>query len=68
MFLYGMRPWITFTGLTQPSPEICFETEHFEILSFQAPGSDLVCSPLELEMTLESNSNGFWKFGKFIWT
>ena len=56
-----------FTGHTQPSPKIWFETEHFEILSFRASGSDLVCSPLELEMTLESNSHGFLKFSKFNW-
>jgi hypothetical protein len=40
MFLDGMMPWSTFTGHTQPSPKILFETEHFEILSFRAPGSD----------------------------
>ena len=33
-------PWSTFTSDNQPSPEIWFETEHFEILSFQAPGLD----------------------------
>ena len=68
IFLDGMNPWSTFTDHTQTSPEIWFEMEHFEILSFRAPGSDLVYSPLELEITLEPNSHGFWKFGKLIWT
>ena len=27
----------------------------------------LACLPLELKITLDKNSNGFWKFGKFIW-
>ena len=39
IFLDEMRPWITLTGHIQPSLEIWFETEHFEILSFRAPGS-----------------------------
>ena len=39
-FLDGIMPWSTFTGHTKPSLEIWFKTEHFEILSFQAPGSD----------------------------
>ena len=68
MFLDGMMPWSTFIGHTQPSPEIWFEMEHFEILSFRGLGSDLAFSHLELEMTLESNSHVFWKFGKFILT
>ena len=50
---------------TQPSPEIWFETEHFENLSFWAPSSRFHLSPLELEMDLEKTSHGFWKFGKF---
>ena len=34
-----MRVFITFTTHIQRSPEIWFETEHFEILSFRASGS-----------------------------
>ena len=34
-----MRLWSTFIGHIKPSPEIWFETEHFEILSFQTSGS-----------------------------
>ena len=39
IFIYGMRPWSTFTGHTQPSPKIWFKMEQFEILSFRALGS-----------------------------
>ena len=28
----------------------------------------LACSPIELEITLEKNSNGIWKFGNLIWS
>ena len=38
MFLDAMIPWSTFTSHNQPPPEIWFETEHFEILSFLGPG------------------------------
>ena len=38
-FLDGMRPWSTFNSHIWPSPEIWFKTEHFEFLSFRAPGS-----------------------------
>ena len=37
-FIDEIIPWITFTNHIQPSPEIWFETEHFEILSFSGPG------------------------------
>ena len=33
-----MNPWNTHTRHIQPSPKIWFETKHFEILSFRAPG------------------------------
>ena len=36
-FLGEIRPWSTFTSHNQPSPEIWFETEHSEILSFSGP-------------------------------
>ena len=36
-FLGEIRPWRTFTSHNQPSLEIWFETEHFEILSFSDP-------------------------------
>ena len=32
-----MRPWITLTSHINPSPEIWFEAEHFENLSFSGP-------------------------------
>ena len=34
MFLEEIGPWSTFTSHNQPSPEIWFKIEHFEILSF----------------------------------
>ena len=37
-FIDGMRPCSTFTSHIWPSPKIWFETEHFEFLSFRAPG------------------------------
>ena len=67
-FLDEMRPWSTFTSHIQPSPEIWFETKNFVILGFFGPwaqGSD--CSPLEIEINLEHNSHGFWKFYKLNW-
>ena len=36
-FLCEMRPSSTFTSHKQPSPEIWFEPEHFEILSLSDP-------------------------------
>lgn len=37
-YLDEMRLWITLNDHIQPSPEIWFETKHFEILSFRALG------------------------------
>ena len=68
IFLGEIRPWSTFTSHNQPSPEIWFEKEHFEILSFSGSGSKFHLSPLHLGMALEKNSHGFWKFGNFNWT
>ena len=38
-FLDVLRPYNSFTSHIWPSLEIWFETEHFEFLSFRAPGS-----------------------------
>ena len=38
-FIDCMSPCITFTSHIWPSPEIWFETEHFEFFSFWAPSS-----------------------------
>jgi len=38
-FLDDMRPYNIFNSHIWPSPEIWFETEHFEFLSFRASGS-----------------------------
>ena len=62
-----MRPWSTLTSHIKPSPKIWFKTEHFENLSFLGPELRVACSPLELEMDLEKNYHGFWKFENFNW-
>ena len=61
-------PWSTFTSNNQTSPEIWFETKHFEILSFRALGSNFRLSPLELGMDLEKKFHGLFKFGNLNWT
>ena len=37
-FIEEIIPWTTFNIHNQPSPEIWFEMEHFESLSFSGPG------------------------------
>ena len=64
-FVYEMRPWSTLNIHIQPSPEIWFETKHFENLSFWAHGSRFQLSPLDQEMILEKNYHGLLKFGNF---
>ena len=67
-FLGDMRPYNNFTSHILPPPEIWFETEHFEFLSFRAQAQFLACSQNEIKITLEEKTNGFWQIGEIIWS